>query len=389
MNKTTVFTISNVPNIFGGKSSTTRVTLPINCTGNGMEIRFSNLFGKKAGVIDHVMVAKCSKSGVVNQKTALDVTFKGEKRFCIMVGETVVSDRISLKADIGEYVAISIFCKEKPESVGRLGTFVNKVYGKDDNCQGNFFGVPKLASEKLIELQTKVAMSPMIPYLRAIDFFTQVEPIVLSCLGDSLTEHCKWYAPLLESLYEMFSGKICILNHGIGGNRLLPRNEEDKNWMKSCGAAGVERVDWDSLADYGVTHLLFALGVNDMGMGTVDKKGQFNPTLEDFRRGCRKIVEKAHNQNIKVIAFTVFPARANKKYPAEAEAARLKWNQMIREENIFDAVIDVETVLKDPKKDGYRDGYVISDGVHLNETGGRILADLIKKEIQKEILHQE
>jgi len=136
-------------------------------------------------------------------------------------------------------------------------------------------------------------------------------------------------------------------------------------------------VEWDSFADYGVTHILFALGINDINLAElplIDKS--VIPTTLDYRKGCEALVSKAHARGIQVIAYTIYPATTQgTPKNMNKEFARREFNEVIRS-GIFDGILDIEGLMKDPAVPyGYKAGYCVSDGVHLTDTGGRALAD--------------
>lgn len=53
-------------------------------------------------------------------------------------------------------------------------------------------------------------------------------------------------------------------------------------------------------------------------------------------------------------------------------------NEWIRKAAFFGAVIDYDRVLRDPnQQDRVKEGLTIGDGLHPNEIGGKLMADLI------------
>src|SRR6185295_12472176 len=84
-------------------------------------------------------------------------------------------------------------------------------------------------------------------------------------LGDSITDghgatdnaDNRWPDRLADRLQASAEGRrFSVLNHGIGGNRLL---------LDGIGPNALARFDRDVLAQVGVSHLIVLEGVNDLG----------------------------------------------------------------------------------------------------------------------------
>lgn|GEM_PF-5707469 len=348
--------------IFSKRNRTSRLLIPVNLPFETLRLRFSNHEGRHVGRVDHVRLAKCTESGALLPGTEREVLFSGAGSVSLRPGEELFSDELHFPCAPGETLAVSVYCRERPQTVMGLGEYVFVA-----DRPGDRVGEPmkKDLEKELRAISRGQAPVYQIPYLRAVDVLTEAAPVVMSCLGDSITQQCKWFAPLQKALYESHPGALVLLNHGICGNMFT----KDAGLIRMFGKAGVKRADWDSFADYGVTHLLFALGVNDVSLGGVAAEG--------FAEACRGFVAKAHAKGLRVAAVSLFPAKLDKKEGVrEKEELRLAYNALLGE-GIFDARIELEAALKNPDAPGYRAGYATGDGVHLNHRGGEAAAEAI------------
>ena len=370
----TAFTLPQYVNepYFGGGETTMRLIIPVNVYGDRIRIRISNASESRTGVMEEMTVARCDKDGNILNDSIETVAFLSETHAIkISPQSSLASEEITFEVHPGDFLAVSVYCREEPISVGGIGNYVMMPVSKGNYCRENFVDENDY---HLIEEQYHQPMMWQFPYFHALNVMTENEVAVISCLGDSVTMQTKWFKPLQEYIYASYPGQICLTNYGICGNRLLSDAETD---MPMMGKAALKRVEWDCFSDYGVTHILFAMGVNDIGHGKWEE-GRFLPTKEEFEIGCLDLKERAHQRGIVLAAFSIYPVELG----AEQENIRQKFNQVIKSE-AFDACIDLDSILMDTEKGGYLEGYSM-DGIHLTEYGGAcMIRDLDKEELKR------
>ncbi len=370
MKKITIWGMSLMPAMkpMIKKNRTSRLVFPVNVTGQGMTLRFSNRYGRKAGEINHVKIAKCDAQGNLMLETSKDVTFHGKQSTMIQPGENLVSDEINIHVDFGDYLAISVYCRKKPDTTTGLGEYAFIAEQPGDACDSY---ITKDLDKEAKMMSKGQAPVYMIPYLHGIDLMTEEDPMVLSCLGDSITQQCKWFAPLQKKLYARFPGQLCMINHGICGNQFIT---DARGIMKMFGEAGEKRAEWDTFADAGVTNLLLAMGVNDIGLGKIP--------ANVFAEHMKAFAEKARKKQMTVASLSVFPAKmGGKKWEAE-EAMRLQYNEALGNCGL-DQIFYMDDYMKAKDHVGYKDGYSTGDGLHLSHAGGQAMAQGVYEEIEK------
>jgi lysophospholipase L1-like esterase len=164
---------------------------------------------------------------------------------------------------------------------------------------------------------------------------------------------------------------VAVLNHGIGGNRLL---------RDGLGPSALARLDRDGLAQPGVRWLIVLAGINDIGTRVSARaKGESAATAADIIAAYEQIIVRAHARDIRVYGATILPFEgASSYFTLDGEADRQTVNNWIRTSGRFDGVIDFDAVTRDPGKPS-RLSPAVDGGDHLHPSaaGYKIMADAI------------
>jgi lysophospholipase L1-like esterase len=87
------------------------------------------------------------------------------------------------------------------------------------------------------------------------------------------------------------------------------------------------------------------------------------------------LIARAHSRSLKIFGATLLPDEED---TAEEDTKRKAVNEWIRTGKAFDAVIDFETVVRDPgQAHRIRPEFDSGDHGHLNDAGYRAMADSI------------
>ncbi len=167
---------------------------------------------------------------------------------------------------------------------------------------------------------------------------------------------------------------IAVLNHGIGGNRLL---------VNGLGPNALARFNDDVIAQAGVRSLIVLEGTNDIGMlgQTGEATSAENEKLvNDMIGAYQQIIERAHTHGINVAGCTILPFAGSSFYhPGPAsEADRQMINKWIRTPGHFDAVIDFDQAMRDPANPNHLlPRFDSGDHMHPSPAGYAAMADAV------------
>jgi lysophospholipase L1-like esterase len=202
--------------------------------------------------------------------------------------------------------------------------------------------------------------------------------------GDGTTADAnrRWPDALAERLQKDPSRKaeVGVLNEGIIGNRLLYDSPKgaDNPFGAALGQAGLARFERDVLAQAGVKYVVVGLGINDILFSAF----AFTPptekvSAEEIIAGYRQLIARAHKKGVRVIGTTnpafensAFKGLVDAFYTPKREATRQKVNDWILKSGEFDAVVDLDKVLRDPNRPTQLlPAYDSGDHLHPNDAG--------------------
>jgi lysophospholipase L1-like esterase len=193
---------------------------------------------------------------------------------------------------------------------------------------------------------------------------------VIVALGDSITDgtasandaNAAWPDVLSKRLPVLPDGTpVCVINMGIGSNRLLTSD--------AAGPAGLKRLENDVLSRPNVSHLILLEGINDISYEQAP--------AEKLISAYEQVIDKAHAKGIKVIGVTLLPIQNSRKDTPANEATRQAVNNWIRKAQRFDAVLDFEKVVQDPRNPLRIRKDLTTDYVHPNTEGYRLMGESV------------
>jgi lysophospholipase L1-like esterase len=202
-------------------------------------------------------------------------------------------------------------------------------------------------------------------------------------MGDSITDghgattngNDRWTDVLAARLQTSRQTRnIGVSNQGIGGNHLL---------TDGLGPNALARFDRDVLAQAGVHWLIVFEGVNDLGgLARIGEVSQAEHSTRVARvvAAYEQIIARAHAHGIRVIGGTITPYVSSDYYhpSPQSEADRQAVNRWIRAPEHFDALIDFDSVLRDPRQpDRLLPAYDCGDHLHPSPAGYKAMGESI------------
>jgi lysophospholipase L1-like esterase len=354
------------------RDATLRQIVHLTVAGGELRVRLSNAFGTSALTILAVHVARplSRATGRIDPASDRTLTFAGSPSVTIPAGADDYSDPLAFDTRPLSDLAITMYLQVPPQrETSHPGSRATSFL-----VHGNEVAAAELPGATRISHWF---------FLSGVDVRESGRGAAIVALGDSLTDghatadntNTRWPDDLARRLQSSATARaLSVLNVGTGGNRLL---------RYGLGPDALARFDRDVLAQTGVRYLIVLEGVNDLGTATrLAPIGAAQHTLLVHRiiAAYEQIILRAHAHGITVIGGTITPYMGSDYYhPAAAsEADREAINAWIRQPGHFDAVVDFDRVVRDPRHpDRLRPAYDSGDHLHPSPAGYRAMAAAI------------
>jgi lysophospholipase L1-like esterase len=348
---------------------TIRQIVRLTAGGPEIRVRLSNVHGAAPVTFTKVHVARpmSPDSPRIDPATDRVVTFAGEAQVVVPAGAEYVSDPVALPVRPLTHLAVSFHVAAVPErQTSHPGSRATSYV-----VRGQRTGEADLPNARRINHWY---------LLSAVDVPATRRAAAIVTFGDSIADgfgvqpntDTRWPDFLATRLQASPATRhLAVLNHGIGGNRLL---------NDGTGPNGLARFDRDVLGQSGVRYLVILLGVNDLGTLTRDAPATPEAHAALVNRmisAYSQLATRARGRRIKVIGATILPYAGNAYYHPDAlnEADRQAVNAWIRTPGNFDAVIDFDAIMRDPARpDRLNPAYDSGDHLHPSIAGYRAMA---------------
>jgi lysophospholipase L1-like esterase len=354
------------------RDATVRQIFHLSLGGPALRVHLSNAFGTGPLHFTSVHVARplSLSSSKIDSQSDRPLTFAGSADVTIPPGAEFVSDPLAFPvASLSDLAVTFHLDAPPPRQTAHPGSRATSYY-----LHGNLVNAPTLTEPKLVDHWYQVS---------EIDVQAAPGAAAVVALGDSITDghgattngNDRWTDVLAQRLQSKAETRnIGVSNQGIGGNHLL---------TDGLGPNVLARFDRDVLAPAGVRWLIVFEGVNDLG--GLARDGEVSPAehtalVARILAAYQQIVARAHAHGLRVYGATITPyVGSNYYHPGPlSEADRQAVNQWICAAGHFDAVIDFDSVLRDPQHPGQLlPNYDSGDHLHPSPAGYKAMGDAV------------
>jgi lysophospholipase L1-like esterase len=356
------------------EDQTVRQVLRLSLGGSQVRLRLSNAHSNAPLVIGAVRVALAAAEGTIDPESDRAVCFAGANTVTLRQGETVVSDPIELELADRTRLAVSLFLPGRPVIAAWHATGLATAYLSEpgDHTGDETFPVAGTFEQRLV--------------VAGVDVVNDDAKGAIVCFGDSVTDgagssanaDCRWPDRLAGRLATRDGAmRYGIVNAGISGSRLL---------RDVIGLRGLKRFERDVLSVPGAKYVTLLYGNNDLGFPHMPDDAPLAEVADrapvkaaDIIEGQQKIVAMAHERGLKILGATLPPFVGAPFFDAaNADDERLAVNEWIRHGGAFDALVDFDTVLRDPADPSrLKPEFDSGDHLHPSDAGYQAMAEAI------------
>lgn len=319
-----------------------RQVVHLSIGGPQLRVHLSNRFGTAPLRFTSVHVARpAAGPGAIDPVSDAALHFSGRGEVTVPAGAEYFSDPVAYSvAPLSDLVITVHWDSIAAEQTGHPGSRATSFLARGDRVSA-----AELHEARKVEHWY---------FLAGVEVAAPAGAKAVVTLGDSITDghgattdaNDRWPDVLARRLQQDAKTRtVAVLNHGIGGNRLL---------LDGLGPNALARFDHDVLAPPAVRYLIVLEGINDIGMfgrSGEHSHAEHEALVNQMIAAYEQILVRAHSHGIRVIGATLLPFVGSDYYHPgpEIEADREAVNRWIRAAGHFDAVIDFDKLTQDPE----------------------------------------
>lgn len=354
------------------RDATVRQIFHLSAGGTALRVHLTNSFGTEALHFTSVHIARplSAASSEIDPRSDRPLAFAGNSEVTVPPGEEFVSDPLEFAVNPLSDLAVTFHLDSPPaRQTGHPGSRATTYYEHAEAVSA-----ANLTEAKHVDHWYQVS---------EIDVQASPNAAAVVALGDSTTDgrgattngNDRWTDVLAARLQAApRTSDIGVSNQGIGGNHLL---------TDGLGPNALSRFDRDVLAPAGVRWVIVFEGVNDLG-GLV-RDGEVSPAghaamVSRVLAAYEQMIARAHAHGLRAYGATITPYAGSDYYRPgpSSEEDRQTVNHWIRGAGHFDAVIDFDSVLRDPQHpDRLSPGYDCGDHLHPSPAGYKAMGEAV------------
>jgi len=354
----------------GFSNQSIRMVTHMTVAGSQVRVRLSNQYGTTALSVGAVDLAVQSSNGSAVPGTHHAVTFAGSAGASIASGADLVSDPVTMSVNADQDLLVSIYL---PGTTGPSTWHWDAQDTTYLSTAGNHVGDDSTAN------YPSSSNTSSWFFLAGLDVLSPTATGTVVAIGDSITDgygsssgtNTRWPDDLARRLNALAGGTPRgVVDAGIGANRVLTDADSGTN------PSLLKRFAHDALGQPGVKDVILLEGINDIGNNA--GSGGSALTAQQLESAYQTIISQAHAQGVKIYGVTILPYQGSGFYSSNGESIREAVNQWIRTSGAFDAVIDMDAVMRSSTNPlALNPAYDSGDHLHPNDHGYQAMANTV------------
>nr|WP_197973239.1 SGNH/GDSL hydrolase family protein [Streptomyces gossypiisoli] len=344
---------------------TLRLVVHTSAGGPRVRLRFDNTFAAAPVRIGGATVA-VQDTGAAAEGTPVRLSFGGARGVEIPAGAQAYSDPLAFDVPAGANLLVSFHLPGPVAAapVHRLAQQRSYLSGPGDHtADGAATAYPTVLTSWPLLTGVEVAGGP--------------GSVVL--LGDSITDGEKSTVDANRRWPDVLAGRLLaqsavphygVLNQGIAGNNVISdRYPGDGVSADASGVSALHRLDRDVHAQASVRTAVVFEGINDLRVGR---------SARQLTAGLEEIADRAHARGLRVLVATLLPCGGEPRCTAAVDTERTAVNAWIRQNDVFDGVLDFDAAVRDPARPTRMlPAYDSGDHLHPGDAGLAALAESV------------
>lgn len=312
------------------QDQTLRMVVMNDIGGSAVRVHLGNRYGTAPITVSATSVGLRSTGASLVPGSAQALTFGGSRAVVVAAGDEAISDPLFIDLPPFSQLAVSFaVAGSAPLDYHQWGQSTHYVApaGSGDHADDESGAA---FTEEITSSYGVTAIDVLAP--RSVGAVVTLGDSITDGIGSSPNTNQRWPDQLAHRLL----GSLSVVNAGIGGNHVATSGLTTPFGM---GESARDRVGADALRVAGATDLFVYEGINDIFMS--------DPATDPASKiiaGYRSIIDQAHAAGLRVAGATITPAGMD----GAKEAARQSVNEWIRTSGAYDAVVDFDSIARDP-----------------------------------------
>ena len=350
------------------KNITIRYPIHIPFSGKGVRLTFDNYCGTEAITLHKITIFYGGEF--------YPVTYGGKRQITIEAGDRIVTDPLEVELNAFELLQVSFYLADY--TLMRSVVYTNGPLSEGLYANGDETENPH------IDIMTS-RRTHLFYFLSNVSILTDWENRSVVCFGDSITAQ-DWPDYLALRCFQEGYYKTAVIRRAASGTRIL--REYDCIQYESYGLKGSHRFGHEVPTD-GADTVIIQQGINDIIHPVGEDKNVFRPmtdlpTAEELFEGLKNYISQARELGYRVYVGTLLPMGGWRTDAPFRQEIRHKYNELIRNTDLVDGVIDFDKALQDPEKpDYFLPEYDSGDHLHPSKKGYARMAQEIPAELLK------